>query len=500
MSGQPLTAHRRLWALGSRLSAPIWVATGLALLVGLLTLTTTHAQTPPDRSKAPALGATPQLKVPPIEKRTLSNGLPVWIVEQHEVPLAQVNLVIHAGSGDDPATAFGLASLTAAMLDEGAGARTALQIADEVEFLGASLGTSSSFDASAVRLNVPVRQLRPALAVMADVALRPTFPAPEVERLRQERLTALLQAKDDAASIAPLAFARVVFGPSHRYGTPAAGTAATLKAMTADEMRRFHAGHYLPSNATLIVEGEVTASGVMPLLEEAFGKWPKAGAVARTAVPTARQLTAGQITLVDMPSAEQSQVRIGWVGVPRSTPDYFALVVLNTILGGSFTSRLNQNLREEHGYSYGASSRFDMRLSAGAFQAGAGVQTDKTADALREFFKELRGISAPITDVELAKAKNYVALGFPSEFETISDLTGHLEEMAVYKLPDTYFSQYIANVQAVTAAAVQKAATTYLQPDKFAVVVVGDRKAIEPAVRALNLAPVRTVTVDEVLP
>jgi len=471
-----------------------------ALVIVLIGSATTLTQTKPDRAHPPSLGPTPRLTVPPIEKRTLANGLPVWIVEQHEVPLAQVNLVIHAGSGDDPANAFGLASFTAAMLDEGAGTRSALQIADEVEFLGASLGTTSSFDASAVRLNVPVRQLRPALALMADVALRPTFPAAEIERLRQERLTALLQAKDDAAAVAPLVFSRVVFGPTHRYGTAATGTAATLKAMTADEMRAFHTARYKPSNATLIVAGDVTAAAVLPQLEAAFGAWPMSAAGARTPVPSARQLTAGQVTIVDMPSAEQSQIRIGWVGVPRSTADYFPLLVLNTILGGSFTSRLNQNLREEHGYSYGASTRFDMRLSAGAFQAGAGVQTDKTADALREFFKELKGIASPVGAEELAKAKNYVALSFPGEFETITDLTAHLEEMAVYKLPDTYFSQYIANVQAVTAAAVQKAAATYIQPDKFAVVVVGDRKAIEAGVRALNVAPLRTQTVDEVVP
>ena len=483
---------------GGRLQAARPVLASLVVL--LIGSATTFTQTRADRSHPPSLGPAPQLKIPAIEKRTLSNGLPVWIVEQNEVPLAQVNLVIHAGSGDDPVDAFGLASFTAAMLDEGAGARSALQIADDVEFLGASLSTTSSFDASAVRLNVPVRSLRPALAVMADVALRPTFPEAEIDRLRQERLTALLQAKDDAASVAPLAFARVVFGPAHRYGTAATGTAATLKAMTADQMRQFHGARYRPSNATLIVAGEVTATGVMPLLEEAFGKWPTAAAPARTPVPTARQLTAGQVTIVDMPSAAQSQIRIGWVGVPRSTADYFPLLVLNTILGGSFASRLNQNLREEHGYSYGASSRFDMRLSAGAFQAAAGVQTDKTADALREFFKELKGIASPVGAEELAKAKNYVALSFPGEFETITDLTSHLEEMAIYKLPDTYFSQYIANVQAVTAAAVQKAAATYIQPDKFAVVVVGDRKTIEAGVRALNLAPVRTQSVDEVLP
>jgi zinc protease len=492
--------RRRLPASAFGLRARTWGATGLSMLVGLLTLATTHAQTRPDRSKPPALGPAPLLKVPMIQKRMLSNGLPVWVVEAPKVPLAQVNLVIHAGSGDDPADAFGLASFTAAMLDEGAGTRSALQIADEVEFLGASLTTTSSFDSSAVRLNVPVRRLRQALALMADVALRPTFPAADVERLRQERLTALLQAKDDASSVAPIAFARTVFGPTRRYGNAASGTSATLKAMTGEQMRAFHAAKYRPSNAILIVAGEVTATGVLPLLEEAFGKWPMSVPVPRTPIPAAPQLTAGQVVLVDMPSAEQSQVRIGWVGVPRSTADYFPLIVLNTLLGGSFTSRLNQNLREEHGYTYGASSRFDMRLSAGAFQAGAGIQTDKTADALREFFKELKGIHEPISAEELAKAKNYVALSFPSEFETLTDLTSHLEEMAIYKLPDTYFSQYIPNVQAVTAAAVQKAAATYIQPDKFAVVVVGDRAKIEAGVRALNLAPLRTQTVDEVLP
>ena len=494
----PLRRGRLQAAQGRLKPAPTPVLA--ALVVVLIGSVTAFTQGTPDRAKAPALGSTPQLKIPPIQKRALSNGLPVWIVEAPEVPLAQINLVIHAGSSDDPADAYGLASFTAAMLDEGAGARSALEIADEVEFLGAGLSTTSSFDASAVRLNAPVRQLRPALAVMADVALRPTFPAPEVERLRQERLTALLQAKDDAASVAPLAFARVVFGPMHRYGTAASGTSATLKAMTAAQMQAFHAARYRPSNATLIVAGEITATGVLPLLEEAFGKWPMSAPVARTPVANAPQLTTSQVTLVDMPSAEQSQVRIGYVGVPRSTPDYFPLVVLNTILGGSFTSRLNQNLREDHGYSYGASSRFDMRLSPGAFQAGAGVQSDKTSEALAEFFKELKGMRAPISEAELAKAKNYIALSFPSEFETITDLTSHLEEMAIYKLPDTYFTQYIANVQAVTAAAVQKAAATYIQPEKFAVVVVGDRKRIEPGIQTLKLGALRAMSVDEAVP
>ncbi len=490
---------RRLQAPGSRLQAR-WATSLAVLVVVLIGSVTGFTQTRPDRSKAPALGPIARLTLPPIEKRALANGLPVWVVEAHEVPLVQVSLVVFAGSGDDPAGQFGAASLTAAMLDEGAGSRGALDIADAAEFLGANLTTSSSFDASAVRLNVPARRLAEALPLMADVALRPTFPIAELDRLRQERLTAILQARDDASAVVGPAFSQVVFGKAHRYGTGANGTTATLKAFTPEELKRFHAAHFRPGNATLIVVGDVTAAGVMPLLEQAFGSWMSATGGARTPVPAAPQLTAGQVVIVDMPSAEQSQIRIGWVGVPRSTPDYFALQVLNTVLGGSFTSRLNQNLREEHGYSYGASSRFETRLSAGPFLAGAGVQTDKTTESLKEFFKELNAIGAPISAEELAKAKNYLALGFPSDFETIGDLSGRLEEMVVYKLPDSYYADYVTRIQAVTAADVQKAAATYIQPGKFAVVVVGDQKTIEPGIRGLNLAPLRALSVDEVLP
>ena len=456
------------------------------------------AQQRADRSNPPAIGPTPQLSLPAIQKRALSNGLPVWFIEAHEVPLAQINLVVTAGSGDDPAGKFGIASLTAAMLDEGAGKRSALEIADEIEFLGAVLTTSSSFDASAVRLNVPVARLEAALPVMADVAVRPTFAQAELDRLRQERLTALLQARDDAAQVAPLAFSRVVFGATHRYGTGAMGTEATLKAFSVGDLRAFHDALYQPSNATLVVAGDIKPDAVMPLLEKQFGSWRAATKSARSSLPAARQLTARAIHLVDMPGSEQSQIRIGWVGVPRSTPDYFALQVLNTILGGSFTSRLNQNLREKNQYSYGASSRFDMRLSAGPFFAGAGVQTDKTAEALREFFNELNAI-AKVTPEELSKAKNYLALSFPSEFETIGDLAAHIEDVIVYQLPDNYFERYIANVQAVTAADLQKAAATYIQPGRFAIVVAGDRRAIEPGIRALKLGDVRVVSVDEAL-
>jgi zinc protease len=336
------------------------------------------------------------------------------------------------------------------------------------------------------------------MPIMADVALRPTFPEPDLERLRKERLTALIQAADDPQSIVALAFARTVFGPVNRYGTGQIGTPETLKALTADDLRSFHGTYYVPGNSAIIVVGDAKADGVLPLLEKHFGNW-KGAAPQRRPVPVAPQLTKGQVTLVDKPGAAQSQIRIGWVGVARSTPDYFTLQVLNTILGGSFSSRLNQNLRETHGYAYGAGSVFDMRLSPGAFFAAAGVQTDKTAEALREFFNELNGILKPIPADELRRAKNYIALGFPAEFETISDLAQHIEELIVYKLPDDYFENYVKNIDTVTAADVQKAAAKYLQPSKFAVVVVGDRKVIEAPTRALNLAPVRVMAVEEAL-
>jgi zinc protease len=454
------------------------------------------AQSAPDRTRPPMIGPPPRLNLPDIQRRMLSNGLAVWLVESHEVPLVQVNLLVKAGAGDDPAGKFGLASLTAAMLDEGAGSRNALELADAVDFLGASLATTASFDASAVRLNVPVARVKDALPLMADVILRPTFPDSELERLRQERLTALLQAKDDPASVAPMAFARIVFGATHRYGTGVPGTETTLKGFMVPDLKAFHAAKYQPGNSVLIVVGDVKLDAIVPLLEAQFGSW-KGTSPMRTPVPQAPQVAQGQITIVDMPDAAQSQIRIGWVGVPRSTPDYFTIEVLNTILGGSFTSRLNQNLREEHQFSYGASSRFDMRLSAGAFQAGAGVQTDKTAEALREFFNELNGILKPIPEDELAKAKNYAALSFPSEFETSGDLSAKMEEMVVYGLPDSYFGAYVDNLQKVTAAAVQKVAQTHIQPTRFAVVVVGDRKVIEPGIRALKLGPVRVMSVDE---
>lgn len=457
-----------------------------------------QSQQAPDRSAPPKSGPPPSLKLPAIQKRTLSNGLPVWIVELHKVPVVHVSLVVKSGSGTDPKGRFGVANLTADMLDEGAGARNALQIADAVDYLGANLSTESTFDASSIDLHVPVARLGEALPIMADVALRPTFPEDELKRVREDLLTSFIEAEDDPESLIQFAFPRLVFGPQHRYGTLSMGTAATLKSLSVADLRQFHSQHYVPSNSLLIVTGDVNPADAVSRLEPAFGAW-KGAAGPATPIAAAPQLTSRQLYLIDKPGAAQSQIRIGWVGVSRSTPDYFPIMILNTVLGNSFTSRLNQNLREEHGYAYGAGSAFDMRTSGGLFSAFAAVQTDKTAEALTEFFRELDGIRKPIPSDEADKAKNFAALLMPRRFETTERFAGALAQLFIYNLPQDYYATYTQHIRAVTPADLQRVAERYIQPDKFAVVVVGDRKVIEPGITALNLGPIKIVAAEEVM-
>lgn len=489
------------------------------LLLGVLAASALQAQPPstgqaqpsstgqaaaaaPNRAAPPSIGPPPALRLPAVQKRTLSNGIAVWSVEVDKVPVVQVSLLIFAGADADPAGRFGVASMTSAMLDEGAGNRSALEVADAVDYLGANLEATSGYDSSAVRLWVPVARLPEALPIMADVALRPSFPPAELERLRKERLTSMSQMRDDPQSIARLAFPRIVFGPQHRYGIAAMGTPATVSAFTVDDLRQYYRANYRPANAALIVVGAVGADAVLPLLEAAFGGWKAEGAAAATAPAAPAKApapAARQVYIIDKPGAPQSQIVIGGIGVARSTPDYFPIEVMNTLLGGSFGSRLNQNLREKHGYTYGARSSFSMRLAPGPFAASAGVQTEVTAPALKEFFNELNGIRTPVPAEELRRGRNYDALSFPSEFETSGQISAHLEELLVYKLPENYFASYVPNLEAVTAQQVQQAAQKYILPERFAVVVVGDRKTIEAPIRGLNLGPVRVMTVDEAL-
>ena len=471
---------------------------GFTAFLAVLIVAGAAAQSP-DRSKPPALGPAPALTLPPIQKRTLTNGLPVWIVEMHKVPLVDVTLLVKSGASSDPGDRIGIANVAADMLDEGAGTRSALEIADAVAFLGGSLTTGSDWDSSIVRLHLPVSKIDDGLGVMSDVALRPTFATAEFERLKKTRLTNILQGRDNASTLAALAFNKVLYGEPHRYGAPIGGTEATLNRMTAADVKDFHGKSFQPANSQLIVVGDVTPAMILPKLEKQFGVWKNTGPVAKPVTPPAPPAPTRTIYLVDKPGAAQSQIRIGLIGVARDTPDFFALDVVNTILGGSFTSRLNQNLREVHGYAYGASSGFSMRKMPGPFTASSGVQTDKTVESLREFFKELDGIRQPIPAADVDRGKNYEALGFPEGFETLSGMAGQLTTMAIYGLPETYFNEYVPKIQAVTPAMATAAAQKYITPEKFAVVVVGDLSKIEKGIRDANFAPVKVLTVDEII-
>jgi zinc protease len=441
-----------------------------------------------DRSSRPALGAAPTVTLPPFTERTLANGLRLVIVEQTELPVADVVLVVGTGGEGDPAAKAGLATLTASVLDEGTTTRTALQIADQAAFLGVSVGASAGWDASRVSLHTPTAQLDSALALFADIVLRPSFPAADFERLKKERLTDLIQLRDRPTAIADRAYNEIVFGAGHPYGRPLTGTESSTRAISRADVRRFYDSYYRPNNATLIVVGDVTPDAVVARVERLMGAWPR-GTVPPVAFgPTpARRPTS--VTLIDKPEAPQTSVRIGLPGVARSTTDYFPLLVMNTVLGGSFTSRLNQNLRETKGYTYGARSGFDMRRAAGPFVARAEVTGTKTDSSLIEFMKELRSIRDSVPTPELEKAKQYLQLQFPGDFESTGDIASQLVTLVLYGLPLDYYNSYVQQVGAVTQADVQRVAGEYLDPANFTVVIVGDRKTIEPGVRALRLGP-----------
>ena len=454
-----------------------------------------------DRSVRPDLGPAPAFQPPAVERFELSNGLPVLFVAKPGVPLAQVNLLVRGGAVADPDGQGGLAALTADMMDEGAGDRDALALADAVDFLGIGLSTRADLASLQVQLHTPVSKLDSALALMADVALRPTFPEADLERLRTSRLTALEQRRDEARAIASVLFDRTLYGDASPYGRQVSGSPASIGALTRADLVAFHEAAVRPGNAALVVVGALDRAAVAPRLEALFGAgaWERGEGTAGGVVPEPEQVAGREVLLVDKPGAAQTVVRIGRIGAARSTPDYAVLQVLNTVLGGSFTSRLNQNLREDKGYSYGAGSSFDFRPVAGPFTASADVQTAVTGPALTEFFRELDGIMATIPADEVAKARSYVALSFPRPFGTVRGTAAVVGDLFLDGLGLDAYDDYTARVLAVTAADLERVAAQYLDPERVAVVLVGDRAAIEADVRALDLGPVRTLTIDDVL-
>jgi zinc protease len=442
-----------------------------------------------DRSKPPELGPPPRVSLPPIITRVLPNGLKLMIVEQHELPLADFVLLVGSGSTADPAGKAGVANLTAAMLREGTTTRKSLDIADQAAFLGVSLAPTSSWESSSLSLHTPTAQLDSALALFADVALHPSFPANEFERLRKNRLTDLLQIRDQGPQIANIAFPAIIYGTAHPYGLASIGTETSVKSLSTFDLQSYYETNFKPNNSTLIIVGDVNPEQIEQKIIARFGSWQR-GTIPQLTYGKPPKSAATTIYLIDKPGAPQSSFRIGSVGVPRSTQDYFALTVMNTILGGSFTSRLNQNLRETRGYTYGAGSRFDMRKAAGPFMASAEIVAAKTDSALFEFIKELNGIRQTVPPEELSRAKRYLQLQLPGNFETTQQIAAALVPVALYGLPLDYYNNYVQSIEGVTQADVARVAQQYVNPGGLAIVIVGDRKSIEAGLKSANIGPV----------
>lgn len=455
---------------------------------------------PPPAGPPPiAPGPPPELRLPEVQSFTLSNGLAVRLVEAHALPVVQVDLALLSGAASEGPDEAGVASLTADMLDEGTGSRDALEIAEQLELLGADLGTGAGWDASFVSLHVAASRLDSALTIMADVVLHPSFPEGELARKRNERLTAFLQGRDVPAVLVSTALAAELYPERHRYHRRVGGTAASVERITRDDLLRFYRREYSPANAALVVAGDVTAEALRPALEAAFGGW-RGPRVERPALPPAPQVERTRIVLVDRPGSEQSEIRVARVGPPRTTADYVRFEVLNTLLGGSFSSRLNANLREAHGYTYGAGSVFDWRAGPGPVLAGAAVQTAATDSSVTEFLRELRRIrdETPPAD-EVEKAERYVALSFPGQFETTRDLAERMLELVVYGLPPDFYDTFVRHVLEVTPAEVQAAARAALDPDASLIVVVGDAARVSPGLAKLGFGPLERRSVEQVM-
>lgn len=435
----------------------------------------------------PKAGPDPKVSLPAIEKTKLSNGLNVWIVKHNELPVVSMNLVVgSAGGAAEPAEKSGVTQMTASMLNQGTQKRSALEIANGLQSIGASVNAGASYDATTVSMTSLTKTLDQALDVYADVVVNPSFPAKEFESLRQRSIVGLAQRKSNAQQVAGVVYSKVLYG-DQPYGRQLSGDEKSLKALTRDDLASFYQKAYAPGNSTLIVVGDVDSKSIMAKLEKAFGAW-KSGDSASASIPAQTMAAKPGVYLVDKPGAAQSSVNIGLVGVDRSHPDYYALQVMNSILGGDGSARLYQNLREDKGYTYGAYSRFVFRKGAGPFSASGEIQTVSTKEAVQEFMKEITGVrgTRPITAAELEINKQGFIRSFPSGFETPGQISAQLSNLVVYGLQDSYFSDYIANINKVTLDDVNRVANKYLDPSKMAIVIVGDRKVVEPGLKDLG--------------
>jgi zinc protease len=446
-----------------------------------------------DMSVRPTPGAPRAYAFPSFVKQTLPNGLRVVIAPVRKLPLVTVLALVDAGSVADPSGQEGVAQLTASLLTEGTGNLTGSALAELVELMGSTLDAGADWDSSVVKLTTLSSRLPDAMSVLARVLTEPALPDDEFQRLRTERLADLLQQRSEPRSLADEAFAQAIYAPGARYAKPDGGSEQSVRGLTLQQLRAFYASRYSPRSTTVVVVGDVSIDDGVALVAQVLGGW-KGDAPAVCAPPDAMRAPRRGVQIVRKTDAPQSELRVGHVGPPRLTADYFPLVLCNAILGGLFSSRLNLNLREEHAYTYGAHSGVDWRRWAGPFSMDAAVQSDVTAAAVREILHEFSRIrTEPVTDAELSLAQSYLDGVFPIRFETTRAIASALASQAIYNLPDEYYDTYRANIRAVTADDILRVAQTHFDPSRLQVLAVGDPALIAEPLAALDIGAV-TIT------
>ena len=450
-----------------------------------------------DRSKTPPIGKTPELRVPTWTKSTLENGAELIVSEKHDLPLVSFSITFLGGADQfEPAGRRGLAGLAASMLSEGTKTRDAEALSNALQLLGTNVSVGVAGESGSISFLSTTSKFPATLEILADMLVNSTFPAPALERLRANRLVALEQAKAQSGAIAGRVFPRVLYGDAHPYGIST--TEASIKAITRDEVVAFHQAYFKPGRALITVVGDVTPATVKPVVEKGLAAWSAGGTKPAFTYPPTPAVKQTTIYLVDKPQAAQSTFALGIPGPPRNTPDYYVLQVMNTILGGMFQSRLNANIREEKGYSYGVSSGFAFGKGPGPFRAGGDIVSAKSDAALNEFMKELRGIAGtrPVTADELKVAKDALVQRLPATFASVGAINSAITLLWVQGLPDDYYQQYAKAISAVTADDVVRVAKKYVDSDHLAIVVVGDRASIEAPLKATGVAPIVMLDID----
>ncbi len=452
-----------------------------------------------DRSKVPTAGTPPALKLPRMERATLSNGVKIILAERHELPLLSLTLALDAGFASDAASIPGTASLAMNMLDEGTKTRNALQIGEELESLGAQLRSGSNIDMSFVTLSALRSNLNRSLEVFSDVILNPAFPEADFRREQKLMIAGIQREKMQPIAMGIRVLPGLLYGPKHPYGNPMTGTGTekSVASITRSTLVAFHQAWFKPNNATLIVVGDTTLKEITPLLEKYFQGW-KQGSVPKKAISNVPIQPKSVVYLIDKPGAIQSIVFAGHLAPPKADPDDIAMETLNTILGGAFISRVNMNLREDKHWTYGAGTMIRDARGQRTFFGYAPVQSDKTRESMMEFNKEFRGIvsTRQASPEELAMAQDNQTLRLPGSRETTSSVAASIVDLVQFGLPDDYYETYSGKVRGLTTRDMATAAEKLVRPDNMVWVVVGDRSKIEAGIRELNYGELKFIDAD----